>query len=164
MESISNLQKILDDLGIPQSEMANELGMSRQQLNNIINGRGKFTYEQLADLFNKYNVNLNFLITGKGDMFNSNSVSAHKTDRSFRFVDYTDDTDYTDDIINTVKLTQREKEVLELLIKGFSNNQIASQICITPHTVKAHITNIMKKTKINRRIKLVAKYVKSMQE
>lgn len=151
MESISNLQKILDDLGIPQSEMANELGMSRQQLNNIINGRGKFTYEQLADLFNKYNVNLNFLITGKGNMFNSNSVSTHHTD-------------YTDDIINTVKLTQREKEVLELLIKGFSNNQIASQICITPHTVKAHITNIMKKTKINSRIKLAAKYVQSMQE
>ena len=39
-------------------------------------------------------------------------------------------------------ITEREFEVLKLLIQGYSNPQIAEKLNITVHTVKAHISSI----------------------
>ncbi len=44
-----------------------------------------------------------------------------------------------------VKLTSRELEVLELLIKGYSNKQISSELYISIHTVVTHRQNITTK-------------------
>lgn len=44
------------------------------------------------------------------------------------------------------KLTQREKEVFNLVVQGFSNKVTSSKLNITPKTVEAHRANIMKKT------------------
>ncbi len=49
-------------------------------------------------------------------------------------------------------LTKREAEILFCLTKGFSNQMIGEQLCISPHTVKAHLSNIFKKIDVpNRR-------------
>lgn len=45
-------------------------------------------------------------------------------------------------------LTEREKEILELIAQGFSNKQIAEKLCITPLTTKCHIGNIYEKLDI----------------
>ncbi len=42
-------------------------------------------------------------------------------------------------------LSQRELDVLKLIAKGMSNDQIASTLFISPHTVKNHVSNVYRK-------------------
>jgi DNA-binding CsgD family transcriptional regulator len=51
-----------------------------------------------------------------------------------------------------LRLTPRETQVMQLLVKGSSNTQIASRLKISPHTVKSHVTNIFNKLGVNDRI------------
>ena len=51
-------------------------------------------------------------------------------------------------------ITEREFVVLNLLIQGYSNPQIAEKLNITVHTVKAHISSIYEKTGVNSRVNL----------
>jgi DNA-binding NarL/FixJ family response regulator len=46
------------------------------------------------------------------------------------------------------KLTDREKSVLKLLLKGLSNKEVAEKLAISPHTVITHRKNIVEKTGI----------------
>lgn len=43
------------------------------------------------------------------------------------------------------KLTQREEEVLKLIAKGFTNNEMAKKLFLSPNTINTHRTNLMKK-------------------
>ncbi|MVP00589.1 protein kinase domain-containing protein [Paenibacillus lutrae] len=52
-------------------------------------------------------------------------------------------------------LTAREKEVLQLMAAGLSNQEIASRLIISTATVKIHVKNIFRKMKVDRRIKAV---------
>ncbi|GAB6390216.1 LuxR C-terminal-related transcriptional regulator [Stutzerimonas marianensis] len=42
-------------------------------------------------------------------------------------------------------LTLREREILSLAGKGLSNAEIAEQLCLSPHTIKSHIHNLLRK-------------------
>ena len=50
------------------------------------------------------------------------------------------------------KITQREKEILELVAKNYSNTEIAKQLFISVSTVKSHISAILEKLNANGRI------------
>jgi DNA-binding NarL/FixJ family response regulator len=52
------------------------------------------------------------------------------------------------------ELTQREQQVLELLLMAHSTREIASQLGIEQRTVKAYIGRLMRKTGADNRIKL----------
>lgn len=54
------------------------------------------------------------------------------------------------------ELTRREAEVLRLLARGQSDNEIAESLGIGPNTVAAHLRNILKKTKCVNRMEAVA--------
>jgi len=54
------------------------------------------------------------------------------------------------------KLSPRESEILELLTKGATNKEIAATLCISIHTVKNHLQNIMDKLHIQNRAQAVA--------
>ncbi|XOV91684.1 MAG: response regulator [Bacteroidota bacterium] len=58
---------------------------------------------------------------------------------------------------STVKynLTTREKEIINNLVKGLSNKQIAAELFISIRTVDTHRTNIMKKLQVNNVASLV---------
>lgn len=56
---------------------------------------------------------------------------------------------------NQKKLTKRAIDVCNLLIKGLSNKEMAQKMDITANTVKKHISNILKKTSIKDRLKLI---------
>ncbi|MBV6639206.1 MAG: response regulator transcription factor [Cyclobacteriaceae bacterium] len=58
---------------------------------------------------------------------------------------------------STVKynLTSREKEIINNLVKGLSNKQIAAELFISIRTVDTHRTNIMKKLKVKNVASLV---------
>jgi two-component system response regulator NreC len=53
------------------------------------------------------------------------------------------------------QLTSREDEILRLIADGYSNNDIAEKLVISPSTVHTHRTNIMQKLGLNKRHELV---------
>lgn len=53
-------------------------------------------------------------------------------------------------------LTNREKAVLEFLVLGYTNNEIAIKLDITINTVKHHLKNVMKKLNVVNRAQLSA--------
>jgi DNA-binding NarL/FixJ family response regulator len=57
-------------------------------------------------------------------------------------------------------LSTREREILELLAEGLSNQQIANQLFIARSTVKNHIAAIFRKTGTKSRIEVVVKFYK----
>lgn len=58
--------------------------------------------------------------------------------------------------INT--LTNREREVLELFVEGYTAKEIADILYISVHIVREHIKHIYKKLEINSKFKLIYKY------
>jgi DNA-binding NarL/FixJ family response regulator len=57
-------------------------------------------------------------------------------------------------------LTDRELEVLELLVNGKSNKEIAEILAITIHTVKAHVCNIIQKLAVDDRTQAAVKAIR----
>ena len=49
-------------------------------------------------------------------------------------------------------LSPREREVLELIARGYSNRQIASELVIGEQTVKTHVSNILTKLDLQDRV------------
>jgi DNA-binding NarL/FixJ family response regulator len=49
-------------------------------------------------------------------------------------------------------LTAREIDVLQRVVQGASNRQIADELCITENTVKIHLRNILEKLHLQNRI------------
>ncbi|MFK5970586.1 MAG: LuxR C-terminal-related transcriptional regulator [Candidatus Marithrix sp.] len=45
-----------------------------------------------------------------------------------------------------IKITQRENEILQLICKGYSNNEIANELDISERTVEGHRANLLNKT------------------
>ncbi len=55
------------------------------------------------------------------------------------------------------ELTGRELEVLQLIVEGKSNPEIAEQLCISIHTAKAHVGSILNKLCVNDRVQAAIK-------
>ena len=58
-------------------------------------------------------------------------------------------------------LTQREYEVLKLVVDGKSNNEIAQELMISEHTAKAHVCNIIQKLVVDDRTQASVKALKA---
>ncbi len=54
------------------------------------------------------------------------------------------------------ELTEREREVLELLVQGAQNKEIAARLNITERTVKAHLASIFNRLGVNSRTEAAA--------
>jgi len=57
-------------------------------------------------------------------------------------------------------LTEREREVLGLVVQGQSNQQIADALFISLATVKAHISSILSKLQVSSRAEAIAYAIK----
>jgi DNA-binding NarL/FixJ family response regulator len=53
-------------------------------------------------------------------------------------------------------LTDREKEILQLLAEGMRNDGIAAKLFISPQTVQTHIRNILGKLRVHSKLEAVA--------
>ena len=54
--------------------------------------------------------------------------------------------------------TNREKEVLELLCKGYTNIEIGETLNISSHTAKANVASILRKLQVKNRWMAALKY------
>jgi len=57
-------------------------------------------------------------------------------------------------------LTEREREILQLLAQGMRNDDIATQLFISPQTVQTHVRNILGKLRVHSKLEAVAFAVK----
>ena len=57
-------------------------------------------------------------------------------------------------------LTEREYEVLKLVVDGQSNAEIANTLTISEHTAKAHVSNIIQKLVVDDRTQAAVKAIK----
>ncbi|WP_328702343.1 helix-turn-helix transcriptional regulator [Alicyclobacillus suci] len=62
------------------------------------------------------------------------------------------------------RLTARELEVLNLLVTGLGNKELAQTLFISEHTVKNHLTNIFQKLGVNDKAQAIAYVYKYQQE
>ena len=61
-------------------------------------------------------------------------------------------------IIDSVRMTKREKQVIELIAEAYTNKEIAQKLNLSTHTVKSHVHNILEKLSLNTRVQ-IAKHV-----
>lgn len=60
-----------------------------------------------------------------------------------------------------VKISAREVEIIRLVAEGFTNKQIADQLCLSTHTITTHRKNIMSKLAVNNTAGLVLFAIKN---
>jgi two-component system response regulator NreC len=53
------------------------------------------------------------------------------------------------------QLTDREREMLKLLVEGYTTKEIANMLVVSPKTVEGHKTNLMDKLDIHNKTDLV---------
>ena len=58
-------------------------------------------------------------------------------------------------------LTEREREILQLLAEGKRNDDIAKQLYISPQTVQTHVRNILGKLRVHSKLEAVSFAVKN---
>jgi DNA-binding NarL/FixJ family response regulator len=56
----------------------------------------------------------------------------------------------------SVQMTTRERQVIDLITEGMSNKLIARHLRISPHTVKSHVRNILEKLALHSRLQVAA--------
>lgn len=59
------------------------------------------------------------------------------------------------------ELTNREREILDLIVKGFTSKEIAQKLYISPRTVDTHRANLMEKLELNNIAELVRYAIKN---
>ena len=57
-------------------------------------------------------------------------------------------------LIQSVKMTKREREIVELISEGLANKEIAFKLNLSIYTVKSHVHNILEKMALNTRVQI----------
>jgi NarL family two-component system response regulator LiaR len=60
-----------------------------------------------------------------------------------------------------IDLTEREREVLKLMIEGLNNTQIAGRLSVSPSTIKSHVSNILSKLGVASRTEAVTSAIRN---
>ena len=58
--------------------------------------------------------------------------------------------------LDAVRMTPREREVINLIAEGLSNKEIATRLEIATDTVKSHVRNVMEKLMLHTRLQIAA--------
>jgi DNA-binding NarL/FixJ family response regulator len=58
--------------------------------------------------------------------------------------------------LESVRMTPRERDVINLIAEGLSNKEIATRLHIATHTVKSHVRNVMEKLTLHTRLQIAA--------
>lgn len=69
---MKEIEYLIHILNISKGEFAKETEINPGQLSKLIKGEGKLTFDQIKKINERYNVNLNWLVAGQGNIFNDN--------------------------------------------------------------------------------------------
>ncbi|MFN0181648.1 MAG: LuxR C-terminal-related transcriptional regulator [Gemmatimonadales bacterium] len=58
--------------------------------------------------------------------------------------------------LSDIRITRREREVIDLISEGLSNKEIAARLGIAIHTVKSHVHNVLEKLSLHSRLEVAA--------
>lgn len=56
------------------------------------------------------------------------------------------------------RITPRQRQVIELIAAGYSNNEIATELWITPRTAKAHCDRLRERLGVDKRRQIPVAY------
>jgi len=117
----SRIKEVLLKKGISQGELADRWKVSRQYINAILSGNGSIGIKLINKLVDAFpDLNLNWLLTGKGDMFfdSQNTMKEPETEYSNSNLLKSKEEviqiqhDYIEQLKNTLK--KLEKEIIKL--------------------------------------------------
>ncbi len=57
-------------------------------------------------------------------------------------------------INDSVRMTKRERQVIELIADGSTNKEIAQKLNLSTYTIKSHVHNILEKLALNTRVQI----------
>lgn len=57
-------------------------------------------------------------------------------------------------IVESVRMTKRERQVIELIADGSTNKEIAQKLHLSTYTVKSHVHNILEKLALSTRVQI----------
>ena len=82
----------------------------------------------------------------------------HLTESLFsQIVDHAITSSKKSSLIKSVRMTKREKQVIELIADGLTNKEIAQKLHLSTYTIKSHVHNILEKLALHTRVQ-IAKY------
>jgi DNA-binding NarL/FixJ family response regulator len=58
--------------------------------------------------------------------------------------------------ISSIRMTNREREVIDLIAEGFSNKEIAQRLNLATDTIKSHVHNILEKLALHTRLEIAS--------
>jgi two-component system NarL family response regulator len=61
---------------------------------------------------------------------------------------------HPDKLVEAVRMTKRERQVIELIADCFTNKEIAQKLHLSPYTVKSHVHNILEKLSLHTRVQI----------
>lgn len=61
---------------------------------------------------------------------------------------------------NSIDITKREREIIELISLGFNNKEIATKLFLSPSTIDVHRYNILKKLEVKNTAEMIMKAIK----
>jgi DNA-binding NarL/FixJ family response regulator len=67
------------------------------------------------------------------------------------------------DLLDAVRLTKREMQVMRFISEGMTNKEIAKKLHISTYTVKSHVHNVLEKLALHSRVQ-IAKYAHTSKE
>lgn len=82
------INAVIEQLNISANAFAQELGVAGSVIYNILKGRNKPSFDILDKIVSSFNVNPNYLLTGKGNIIMSNDETIEATNQRY---DETDD-------------------------------------------------------------------------
>jgi DNA-binding NarL/FixJ family response regulator len=59
-------------------------------------------------------------------------------------------------IVESTRLTKREKQVIALIANGSTNKEIAQKLHLSTYTVKSHVHNILEKLALHTRVQIAS--------
>ena len=65
--------------------------------------------------------------------------------------------EHSSKLMESVRMTKRERQVIELVSEGMTNKEIAQRLHLSTYTVKSHVHNILEKLALHTRVQ-IAKY------
>lgn len=60
------------------------------------------------------------------------------------------------EMAKSIRLSEREREIVELIAQGMGNKEIAQKLHISTHTVKTHVHNVLEKLALHTRLEIAA--------